>query len=144
MSPLLHLLTTLLPAALAAGAEIPYSCPLPSVRFAIQGSLAGHDGAVGQFPLWVGSMMPHASRDPYWRAKLRDCNYPEGSGDHRGQVSPLPCSFPAISLPRWILLFSSIRTLLVIDEQRTVYLRHRVALVTARLENVLPTAGISE
>lgn len=37
-----------------------------------------------------------------------------------------------------VLLFSSLRTLRGIDEQRSVYLRHRVALVAARLENLPP------
>ena len=40
-----------------------------------------------------------------------------------------------------VLLFSSVRTLHEIDIQRTIYLRHRVALLAARLENVPPEAS---
>jgi hypothetical protein len=28
-------------------------------------------GAVGQYPLWAGSMMAHAGKDPYWKAKVK-------------------------------------------------------------------------
>lgn len=35
-----------------------------------------------------------------------------------------------------VLLFSAIRTFHEIDEQRAIYLRHRVALLAARLENI--------
>jgi len=47
----------------------------------------------------------------------------------------------AVALPA-VLLFSSIRTLHEIEVQRSVYLRHRVAMLAARLEN-LPPAGAS-
>jgi signal transduction histidine kinase len=46
----------------------------------------------------------------------------------------------AVALPA-VLLFSSIRTLHEIEVQRSVYLRHRVAMLAARLENLPPAAA---
>jgi two-component system, NtrC family, sensor histidine kinase HydH len=43
-----------------------------------------------------------------------------------------------------VLLLSSLRTLREIDEQRSVYLRHRVALVAARLESGPTPAELSD
>jgi two-component system, NtrC family, sensor histidine kinase HydH len=43
-----------------------------------------------------------------------------------------------------VLLLSSVRTLREIDEQRSVYLRHRVALVAARLESGPTPAELSD
>ncbi|MBL8292579.1 MAG: hypothetical protein JNN08_12125 [Bryobacterales bacterium] len=47
----------------------------------------------------------------------------------------LPLAIVALPL---VLLLSSLRTFNELDEQRTVYLRHRVSVLAARLERVLP------
>jgi signal transduction histidine kinase len=52
----------------------------------------------------------------------------------------LPVAIAALPV---VLLVSSIRTFRELDEQRAVYLRHRVAVVAARLEN-LPPGGSGE
>ncbi len=52
----------------------------------------------------------------------------------------LPLAIAALPL---VLLYSSIRTFQEMDEQRSVYLRHRVSLLAARLEN-LPAGATPE
>lgn len=47
----------------------------------------------------------------------------------------LPLVIAALPL---VLLFSSVRTLRELDEQRAIYLRHRVSLVVSRLESLDP------
>jgi signal transduction histidine kinase len=53
----------------------------------------------------------------------------------------VPLAIAALPL---VLLFSSLRTLREIDEQRSVYLRHRVAMLAARLENLPAEASTSD
>lgn len=60
------------PAIHSAGAEISF-VPAPTCALCHSRMEApqGTAGAIGQFPLWSGSMMAYASRDPYWKAKVR-------------------------------------------------------------------------
>ncbi len=58
-------------------------------------------------------------------------------------LSRLILPLVVVALPS-VLLFSSLRTLRELDEQRTVYLRHRVAMLAARLENLAPSAGLPD
>jgi len=64
-----------------------------------------------------------------------------GNLRHRLQIASrvvLPLAVTALPL---VLLFSSLRTFREIDEQRAIYLRHRVGLLAARLENLSDTAS---
>lgn len=53
----------------------------------------------------------------------------------------LPLAIAALPV---VLLLSSLRTLREADEQRTIYLRHRVAMLAARLENLPDSEVLSE
>src|SRR5690348_4590456 len=47
----------------------------------------------------------------------------------------LPMAIAALPL---VLLYSSVRTLRELDEQRAIYLRHRVSILVSRLESMDP------
>ncbi len=61
------------PWASARGAEFSFvpaaTCGLCHSRIQAPETVAAD--LIGQYPLWSGSMMSHASRDPYWKAKVR-------------------------------------------------------------------------
>ena len=62
--------------------------------------------------------------------------------DIRNSVSRVVWPLAIAALP-FVLLYSSIRTFQELDEQRAVYLRHRVSLLAARLES-LPASATPE
>jgi two-component system sensor histidine kinase HydH len=55
---------------------------------------------------------------------------------HRTQIASRVVLPLAIAVLPLVLLYSSLRTFHEIDEQRAIYLRHRVGLLAARLENL--------
>jgi hypothetical protein len=72
MKPGLVALLLSVPAIPFAGAEISFvPAPTCALCHARMEAPKGASGTIGQFPLWSGSMMAHASRDPYWKAKVR-------------------------------------------------------------------------
>ena len=62
------------PAVAAAGAEISFpaasSCALCHSKIPDPADERG--GSIAPFALWSGSMMAHSSRDPFWKAKVRE------------------------------------------------------------------------